>query len=148
MRIILQLGFYFFALLCNAQKPVPSKPRIIVSTDIGGTDPDDNQLMIHLLMYSDKVLIEGLISSPSYGDGSKEILRMIDLYEKDYPVLQQHSRDLLTPQYLRSVSKLETKRRLSFSGYSSSTECSDWIIRCANKIEVIIPYGFWYGEVR
>ena len=49
---------------------------------------------------------EGLISSPSYGDGSKkEILRMIDLYEKDYPVLQQHSRDLLTPQYLRSVSK-------------------------------------------
>ena len=115
--IILQLGFYFFALLCNAQKPVPLKPRIIVSTDIGGTDPDDNQSMIHLLMYSDKVLIEGLISSPSYGDGSKkEILKMIDLYEKDYPILKQHSKHLLTPQYLRSVSKQGQKGGVSFSG--------------------------------
>ena len=82
--ILIQLGFYYFSLLCNAQNPVPLKPRIIVSTDIGGTDPDDNQSMVHLLMYSDKVLIEGLISSPSNGDGSKkEILRMIDIYEKD-----------------------------------------------------------------
>ena len=113
--IILQLGFYFFALLCNAQKPVPSKPRIIVSTDIGGTDPDDNQSMIHLLMYSDKVLIEGLISSPSYGDGSKkEILRMIDLYEKDYPVLQQHSRDLLTPIFTFSFEARTKKEALLF----------------------------------
>ena len=27
------------------------KPRVLVSTDIGGTDPDDNQSMAHLLMY-------------------------------------------------------------------------------------------------
>lgn len=133
--ILIQVGFFCFTLFCNAQKNVPSKPRIIVSTDIGGTDPDDNQSMIHLLMYSDKVLIEGLISSPSYGDGSKkEILRMIDLYEKDYPVLQQHSRHLLTPQYLRSVTKQGQKGGSPFRGYSSSTEGSDWIIRCANKV--------------
>ena len=29
------------------------KPRILISTDIGGTDPDDNQSMAHFLMYSD-----------------------------------------------------------------------------------------------
>ena len=57
------------------------KPRIIVSTDIGGTDPDDNQSMIHLMMYSDLFDIEGLISSP-FGKGRKnDLLNMIDLYQ-------------------------------------------------------------------
>ncbi|WP_310586132.1 nucleoside hydrolase-like domain-containing protein [Telluribacter humicola] len=37
------------------------KPRILISTDIGGTDPDDNQSMAHLLMYSDRFMIEGLV---------------------------------------------------------------------------------------
>jgi hypothetical protein len=69
---------------------VPVKPRILVSTDIGGTDPDDNQSMIHLLMYNELFDIEGLVSSPSYGDGTKqEILRTIDLYEKDLPKLKK-----------------------------------------------------------
>ena len=53
-----------------AQKLVPQKPRILISTDIGGTDPDDNQSMAHLLMYADQFQLEGLISSPSYGKGS------------------------------------------------------------------------------
>lgn len=73
----------------KAQKSIAEKPRILISTDIGGTDPDDNQSMIHLLMYSDKFNIEGLVSSPSFGNGSKEeILKMIDLYEKDLPKLK------------------------------------------------------------
>ena len=32
------------------QKPA-ERYRILISTDIGGTDPDDNQSMAHLLMY-------------------------------------------------------------------------------------------------
>ena len=32
--ILIQVGFFCFTLFCNAQKTVPSKPRIIVSTDI------------------------------------------------------------------------------------------------------------------
>ncbi|MBD5332900.1 MAG: DUF1593 domain-containing protein [Bacteroides sp.] len=64
------------------------KPRILISTDIGGTDPDDNQSMIHLLMYANEFDIEGLVSSPSFGEGSKnEILKMIGLYENDLPRL-------------------------------------------------------------
>lgn len=47
-------------------------PRVIVSTDIGGTDPDDNQSVTHLLMNTDRFELEGLISSPSYGDGRKK----------------------------------------------------------------------------
>ncbi len=38
--------------------------RVVVSTDIGGTDPDDIQSMVHLLVYADVLDIEGLISSP------------------------------------------------------------------------------------
>jgi hypothetical protein len=32
---------------------VPDRPRVIVSTDIGGTDPDDFQSMVHFLLYAD-----------------------------------------------------------------------------------------------
>lgn len=60
--------------ICCCTSPSDSlvKPRVLISTDIGGTDPDDNQSMAHLLMYSDRFEMEGLVSSPSYGDGSKE----------------------------------------------------------------------------
>ena len=53
-----------------AQQPVAEKPRILISTDIGGTDPDDNQSMMHYLLYSNEFDCEGLISSPSFGEES------------------------------------------------------------------------------
>lgn len=118
----------------SAQQPVPVKPRILVSTDIGGSDPDDNQSMAHLLMYSDKFNIEGLVSSPSYGNGSKEeILRMIDLYEKDLPKLKQHQKGLTTPAYLRSVTKQGRRGNAPYKGFTTATEGSNWIIQCAKK---------------
>ncbi|MDN3668206.1 DUF1593 domain-containing protein [Echinicola jeungdonensis] len=130
--LIISLSTCWIALF--AQQPVPVKPRILVSTDIGGTDPDDNQSMAHLLMYSDMFEVEGLISSPSYGDGSKgEILRMIDLYEKDLPKLNKHKKGLAAPAYLRSVTKQGRQGSAPFVGYMQSTEGSDWIIQCAKK---------------
>ena len=58
------------------------RPRVIVSTDIGGTDPDDFQSMVHFLLYADMFDVEGLISSP-YGPGRREhILQVIDRYER------------------------------------------------------------------
>ncbi len=130
--IIFLCSFYSVSLM--AQQPVPIKPRILISTDIGGTDPDDNQSMIHLLMYSEKFIIEGLVSSPSYGNGSKEeILRMIDLYEKDFPKLVKHQKDLATPDYLRSVTKQGKRGNAPYEGYTTATEGSKWIIECAKK---------------
>ena len=41
-----------------------SRPRVIVSSDIGGTDFDDFQSLVHLLVYSDRIDLEGLIASP------------------------------------------------------------------------------------
>ncbi|MFN0290983.1 nucleoside hydrolase-like domain-containing protein [Pedobacter helvus] len=122
------------ATLASAQKPVPAKPRILISTDIGGTDPDDNQSLIHLLMYSEKFKLEGLVSSPSFGEGNKEeILKTIDLYEKDLPKLQKHQKGLASPQYLRSITKQGKKGAAPFVGYGESTEGSNWIVSCAKK---------------
>ena len=133
-RILLITSLSFLTTILSAQNPVPVKPRILISTDIGGTDPDDNQSMTHLLMYSDLFKIEGLVSSPSYGKGSKEeILRMIDLYEKDLPKLQKHNKNLAKPTYLRSITKQGRQGNAPFAGVTQKTEGSEWIITCAKK---------------
>ncbi|MBQ8520116.1 MAG: DUF1593 domain-containing protein [Bacteroides sp.] len=117
-----------------ADKETVVKPRVLISTDIGGTDPDDNQSMTHLLMYSDKFDLEGIVSSPSYGKGNKEeILRMIDLYEKDLPRLAKHIEGLDTPEHLRSITKQGKRGRAPYVGYTEATEGSDWIVQCARK---------------
>lgn len=46
-KLILVSCFLFCSGIVASQKPVPVKPRILISTDIGGSDPDDNQSMIH-----------------------------------------------------------------------------------------------------
>src|SRR6478609_7337717 len=67
--------------------PATDLPRIIVSTDIGGTDFDDFQSLVHLLVYADRFQIEGLLSSPYGGGRVQQILKVIDLYDRDYPNL-------------------------------------------------------------
>lgn len=125
----------------SAQKPVPERPRILISTDIGGTDPDDNQSMMHYLLYANEFDCEGLVSSPSFGEGNKsEILRMIDLYEQDLPKLKEHAAEAKSPMayypspdYLRSITKQGRHGRVPLVGYSTPTEGSEWIVRCARK---------------
>lgn len=118
----------------NAQHRVPVKPRILISTDIGGTDPDDNQSMIHFLMYSNLFNTEGLISSPSYGHGTKQnILDMIALYEKDLPKLKKHGKGFPTPDALRAISKQGRQGAATYKGYITATEGSNWIVKCASK---------------
>ena len=111
-----------------------TKYRVLVSTDIGGTDPDDNQSVTHLLMYSDCFALEGLVSSPSFGDGNKEeILRMIDLYEKDFSVLCTQYPDLMSPDALRAITKQGRKGAAPMCGYEEPTEGSEWIVQCARQ---------------
>lgn len=112
------------------------RPRVLVSTDIGGTDPDDNQSMVHLLMYSDLFDIEGLVSSPSFGEGSKEeILRMIDLYAQDYPSLLPHYPRLASPDALRAVCCQGRRGLAPACGYDHPTEGSERIVACARRAD-------------
>jgi hypothetical protein len=78
------------------------KVRVIVSTDIGGSDPDDFQSMVHYLAYADRFDTEGLISSPPQAGRARHILECIDAYEKDYTNLCRWS-DYPSPDALRQV---------------------------------------------
>jgi hypothetical protein len=111
-----------------------------VSTDIGGTDPDDFQSMVHLLVYADRFEIEGLVSSP-YGPGRREhILQVIDLYERDYRHLKTYSNKYPAPEALRAVTKQGAIEGPGLAGFGTSTEGSDWIVRCARRDD---PRPLW-----
>ena len=119
--------------------------RVIVTTDIGGSDPDDFQSMVHYLLYSDMFDTEGLISSP-WGDGrAAHILEVIDQYEKDYPNLKTWSENYPTPAYLRSITKQGVIEFAPYCGYRTPTEGSEWIIQCARKADERPLYLLMWG---
>lgn len=116
------------------------RPRVIVSTDIGGTDPDDFQSMVHLLLYADVFDLEGLISSP-YGPGRKEhILEVIRHYERDYANLRTYSGRYPAPGALRAITRQGAVESPGPAGVGTPTEGSRWIIRCARRPD---PRPLW-----
>jgi hypothetical protein len=122
---------------CDASELQPQagslRHRVVVSTDIGGTDPDDFQSMVHLLVYADVLDIEGLISSP-YGPGRKQqILDVIDCYEKDFANLKTHSDKYPTPDALRAITKQGETEMAPYVGVRESTEGSRWLVECARR---------------
>ncbi len=127
------------SILCYAMAPpaqFPEKrerPRVLVTSDIGGTDPDDFQSMVHFLLYADAFDVEGIVSSP-YGPGRREhILQVIDRYATDYPRLKQHSARYPEPDALRRVSKQGAIDGAGGSGVSRSTDGSNWIVQSARR---------------
>ncbi|MBQ8655115.1 MAG: DUF1593 domain-containing protein [Clostridia bacterium] len=119
--------------------------RVIVTTDIGGSDPDDFQSMVHYLLYSDVFDTEGLISSP-WGEGrASDIHAVIDEYEKDYPKLRAHSPRYPYPDELRAVTFQGTPDFAPYKGWSQPTEASEHIIRCARKEDERPLYLLMWG---
>lgn len=90
------------ALLCSC---LLAQTRMIVMSDIGGSDPDDTQSMVHLLVSLDRMELEGFISQHAwvpYGNGAVTLInQVIDAYEEVYPNLQVHSNKFPTASYLR-----------------------------------------------
>ena len=108
--------------------------RVIVLTDIGGTDYDDFQSLVHLLVYADCFDIEGLISSPMGSSGrTGHILKVLDIYDKDYTNLKSYSDSYPEPEKLCSITKQGTIESAGMCGFGKPTEGSEWIIQCANR---------------
>lgn len=102
-----------------------SRPRVIVTSD--GEFDDENSL-IHLLLYANEIDIAGIVQTSSYyhwkgnpngtesryGSGKSELrwpgsswmFKIIDAYEKVYPNLKVHHPDYPSPDYLRSITKV------------------------------------------
>lgn len=145
LALLATIGTFLHCTACAA--PADSRPRVIVSTDIGGTDFDDYQSMVHFLVYADRFDIEGIVSSP-FDLGSKaEIFKVLDCYERDYPNLQTYSDNYPAPDTLRALTKQGETNAPDLHGYSQPTEASDWIIRCAKRPD---PRPLWllvWGDI-
>ncbi len=121
--------------------------RVLVSTDIGGTDPDDFQSLVHFLIYADCFDVEGFVSSP-YGPGRKEdILKVIDCYAKDYANLKTYSDKYSTPDVLRAITKQGETAMAPYAGVRQSTEGSEWIVRCARRNDSRPLYILIWGGI-
>jgi hypothetical protein len=114
--------------------------RVIVCSDIGGTDPDDFQSMVHLFLHADLFDLEGIVSSP-YGAGrQKHILEVVEPYARDFPNLRTHSAGFPTPEYLRSIAKQGAIDGYGGQGFGAPTEGSNWIVQCARRAD---PRPLW-----
>lgn len=136
----------WFLLLCVllvAYMPLSAaeRPRLIVTTDIGG-DPDDQQSMIRLMLYSNEFDIEGLIASAAGTPGElKEhavkpelIEQIIEAYGQVQPNLLKHARGYPEAAALRTRIKRGNPRRgVANLGEDKDTQASNWIIQVVDR---------------
>lgn len=137
------------ALLCqpSAQADAQERYRVLVSTDIGGSDPDDFQSMVHLLLYADVFDLEGLVSSP-WGEGrASDILDVIDLYAEDYDTLKTWSGHYPEPDALRAITKQGAIERAPYAGVAEPTDGSRLIVEAARRDDPRPLYVLVWGGI-
>jgi len=118
-------------LLAIPERAAAERPRVIVSTDAGGTDYDDLQSLVHLMLHADVIDIEGLVSSP-YGPGRvQDIHAVIDVYARDHAALTRHSPSYPDPDALRAVTVQGAVASAGAAGFAASTDGSRWIVERA-----------------
>lgn len=132
------------------------KPRLLVTTDIGG-DPDDQQSMIRLMVYANEFEIEGLVASAAGTLGElKEsvtkphlIREIVDAYAKVRPQLLNHATGWPeAPLLLARVKSGNHHRGRAYIGDGHDTEGSAWIVRCvdAGSPERPLNISVWGGQ--
>ena len=133
--LIFALAALLPALSACAATATTSHQRVIVSSDIGGTDFDDFQSFVHLLVYADTIDLEGMIASPwgAARNRKANIIKIIESYATDYPNLRTYSDRYPSPEALRAITKQGGTDSADLRGYGDPTEGSDWIIRCAHR---------------
>jgi hypothetical protein len=116
-----------------------AKQRLIITTDIGGGDPDDQESLVHAILLSDEFDLEGIIYGHAWVKadlklGRKRIESVIDDYEKVFPNLKVHSDGYPTPEYLRSIVKQgQAEARMSGTGEGKDSDGSNLIIDVVDK---------------
>jgi len=132
-------SFAFFAILpavCVAAEP-PTRPHLIVLTDIGN-EPDDAESLVRLLVYANEFDIEGLIATTSVWLKDKVnpqmILERIDAYAKVRDNLLKHAPGYPTAEALKAV--VATGRPefgMAGVGAGKSSDGSRLIIKAVDK---------------
>ena len=111
--------------------------RVIVTTDLGGTDPDDEESMVHLLFMANDVDIEGLICQMAFVKstiGIKPLRKIIDFYKKALPTLRIHDKNYPSTSYLHSIATTgQTEVGMKGVGEGCDTPGSELIIKAVDK---------------
>lgn len=132
------------------------RPRLLVLTDIGG-DPDDQQSMIRLMLYSNEFDIEGLVASASGTPGElKRAVTRPDLIREIVVAYGQVRSNLLKhadgwPETEFLLGRIKTgnpQRGRSHIGEKHDTEGSQWIIERvdAGTPERPLNIAIWGGQ--
>jgi hypothetical protein len=149
------LGFALACLMILTAHAADTRPRLIVLTDIGG-DPDDQQSLVRLLLYSNNLDIDGLIASAAGTPGElkekvtkPELIReIVEAYGFVRPNLVQHAKGYPPVDELLSVIKSGNPiRGLAGIGEGKDTEGSNWIIAMADQNDPrLLNIAIWGGQ--
>lgn len=116
-----------------------SKTRLIVTSDIGGADPDDQQSLIHLLTLLDRVDLEGFIYQYAWvpidkGDELKVMNKVLPAYEKVWANLSVHSKGFPTIEALQRIIKHgQAEAAMHGVGEGKDSPGSEHIIQVVDK---------------
>ncbi|QDV24856.1 DUF1593 domain-containing protein [Aureliella helgolandensis] len=143
-------------LLLVGQGTCEERPRLAILTDIGG-DPDDQQSLVRLLLFSNEFEIEAFVASASGTPGElKEkitrpdlILETIAAYEQVLPALQQHARRWPNGEALRAVVKSGNRRRgREHIGEGHDTDGALHLVQCIDSGSEVRPLNIciWGGQ--
>lgn len=137
IRYTLFLLLLLSATCISARSKGNDKQRLIVTTDLGGTDPDDIQSMIHLLVCSNVIDIEGLISSQVWMDDpdkTSKISEIVERFGQVLPRLNIHATGYPDIEYLRSIIKRGQERsNMSGVGDDKDSPGSELIIKIVDN---------------
>ncbi|EDY83647.1 conserved hypothetical protein, putative [Verrucomicrobiia bacterium DG1235] len=114
------------------------KQRLVVTTDIGGEDPDDEQSMVHLLVAANEFELEGFIIGYAWLDDyfrPKDLsLSIVEAYEECLPNLRTHADGYPSADTLRSILATGQKEALLKGvGEGMDSEGSELIISVVDK---------------
>lgn len=117
------------------------KTRLIVTSDIGGADPDDKQSLVHLVSCLDRIDLEGFIYQYAWignqldrDNGKKAVDDVLNAYDKVLPNLKTHSKEYPDTELIRRLIKQgQTAAAMNGVGEGKDTEGSDWIIKVVDS---------------
>ncbi len=116
-----------------------AKTRVIVTSDIGGSDPDDQQSFVHLLTLLDRMDLEGFIYQNAWvpfnkGNEVKVVEGVLKAYEKVWTNLCVHSDGFPDVQSLRNIIKHgQPEAAMAGIGEGKDTPGSELIIQIVDK---------------
>ncbi len=118
-----------------------ARPRLLVLTDIGG-DPDDQQAMVRLMVFSNEFEIAGLVASASGTPGELKrdivqpqlIREIVEAYGRVRPNLARHAAGYPAAEALLPVIQSGSPNRgVANLGEGRDTEGSRWIVSAADS---------------